>query len=175
MSGQESSQTVVEVQIAPVLVEPERQDVGPSDPLLIQRLEETAAATLRHEGTSGELALVLTDDPSIQELNRDFLGEDAPTDVLSFSALEEAGPFVTAPGAGGYLGDVIISYPRAVQQAREQGHAVELELNLLVVHGILHLLGYDHAEADEKRAMWAVQRSVLDQLHLAHVEPTEGD
>lgn len=164
MSGQEPFQVVVEVQIAPVLVEPDRQDVGPIDPQLIQRLEATAAATLRHEGRSGELALVLTDDPSIQELNRDFLGEDAPTDVLSFSALEEAGPFVTAPEAGGYLGDVIISYPRAVQQAREQGHAVELELDLLVVHGILHLLDYDHATAEDKALMWSHQERILFSL-----------
>lgn len=164
MNGQEPFQTVVEVQIAPVLVEPERQDVGFIDPLLVRRLKATAVATLRHEGQSGELALVLTDDQSIQELNRDFLGEDSPTDVLSFSALEEASPFVTAPEAGGYLGDVLISYPRAVQQAREQGHALELELDLLVVHGILHLLGYDHATAEEKALMWSRQESILSAL-----------
>jgi probable rRNA maturation factor len=164
LSLQEPFHTVVEVQIAPVLVEPEREDIGSIDPLLVRRLEATAAAALRHEGQSGELALVLTDDQSIQELNRDFLGEDTPTDVLSFSALEEAGPFVTAPEAGGYLGDVIISYPRAVQQAREQGHAVELELDLLVVHGILHLLGYDHATVEEKALMWSHQESILSGL-----------
>jgi probable rRNA maturation factor len=164
LSGQEPFQTVVEVQIAPVLVESDRQDVGTIDRLLVQRLEATASATLRHQGQSGELALVLTDDPSIQELNRDFLGEDVPTDVLSFSALEDAGPFVAAPEAGGYLGDVIISYPRAVQQAREQSHAVELELDLLVVHGILHLLGYDHATAEEKALMWSHQESILASL-----------
>lgn len=161
MSRQEPFQAVVDVQIAPVLVESEWQEIGFIDPLLVRRLEATATAALRHEGQPGEVALVLTDDQSIQELNRDFLGEDAPTDVLSFSALEEAGPFVSAPEAGGYLGDVIISYPRAVQQAREQGHAVELELDLLVVHGILHLLGYDHATEEEKSLMWSHQDSIL--------------
>lgn len=164
MSRQEPFQTTVEVQIAPVLVETERQDVGFIDPLLAERLEATAAAALRHEGRPGEVALILTDDQSIQELNRDFLGEDAPTDVLAFSALEEAGPFVSAPEAAGYLGDVIISYPRAVQQAREQGHAVGLELDLLVVHGILHLLGYDHATEEEKSLMWSHQTAILSGL-----------
>jgi probable rRNA maturation factor len=161
LSLQEPLQMFVEVQIAPVLVQPERQDIGFIDPLLAGRLEAAATAALQHEGRSGELALVLTDDQSIQELNRDFLGEDAPTDVLSFSALEEAGPFVTAPEAGVYLGDVIISYPRAVQQAGEQGHSVEQELNLLVVHGVLHLLGYDHATEEDKTLMWSRQETIL--------------
>jgi probable rRNA maturation factor len=161
LSSQKPFQRVVEVQIAPVLVETERQHVGSMDPSLSRRLEAAAMATLQHEGQSGEVAIVLTDDLSIQELNRDFLGEDAPTDVLSFSSQEEAGPFVSAPEAGGYLGDVIVSYPRAVQQASEQGHSVEQELDLLVVHGLLHLLGYDHALEEEKALMWSHQESIL--------------
>jgi probable rRNA maturation factor len=161
VSRQEPFQATIEVQVAPVLVEPEREDVGAIDPHLVERLEATARAALWHEGRSGEMALVLTDDASIQELNRDFLGEDAPTDVLSFSAQEETGPFVTAPEAGAYLGDVIISYPRAVQQAGEQGHTVGQELDLLVVHGILHLLGYDHATEEEKSVMWSHQDTIL--------------
>jgi probable rRNA maturation factor len=131
---------------------------------LAERLQRVASTVLRREGHSGELALVLTDDESIQELNRDFLGEDAPTDVLSFSAQEDAGPFVAAPEAGGYLGDVIISYPRAVQQAKEQGHSLEQELNLLIVHGILHLLGYDHAAEQDKAIMWSRQETILATL-----------
>lgn len=161
MSQEEPFETVVDVQIAPVLVESERQDVGFFGPLLTERLQATAMAVLQHEGQAGELALVLTDDPSIQELNRDFSGEDAPTDVLAFSAQEDGGPFVAAPEAGGYLGDVIISYPRAVQQAREQGHPVEQELDLLVVHGILHLFGYDHATDEERALMWSRQDAIL--------------
>lgn len=164
MSLGEPFETVVEVQIAPVLVEPKRQDLGFIDPLLAERLQATALAALHHEDRPGELTLVLTDDQSIQEFNRDFLGEDAPTDVLSFSAQEDASPFVAAPEAGGYLGDVIISYPRAVQQAREQGHPVEQELNLLVVHGILHLLGYDHATQEQKAIMWSRQERILADL-----------
>jgi probable rRNA maturation factor len=161
LSSHEPVHGVVEVQIAPILVETERQNLGLVDPLLSRRLEAAAMAALQHERRSGEVTLVLTVDQSIQELNRDFLGEDRPTDVLSFSAQEEVGPFVSAPETGGYLGDVIISYPRAVQQASEHSHSVEQELDLLVVHGLLHLLGYDHATEEEKALMWSHQESIL--------------
>lgn len=152
---------IVDVQIAPGLVEPDRQDLGLDAVLAADRLRATAEAVLRREGRPGELALVITDDQGIRELNREFLGEDVPTDVLSFSAQEDAGPFVAAPEAGAYLGDVIISYPRAIEQAEELGHPVEQELNLLVVHGVLHLLGYDHATEEDKALMWSRQESIL--------------
>ena len=129
-------------------------------------MQAVIQTALRHQGRPGELTLVVTDDEGIRALNRDFLGVDAPTDVLSFSAQEDGGPFVAAPETGGYLGDVILSYPRAVEQAREQGHSTEQELNLLVVHGVLHLLGYDHADAAEKAAMWAQQEAILELLCL---------
>lgn len=127
-------------------------------------LRAVAEATLRQEGVAGELTLVITDDAGIQELNRDFLDIDAPTDVLAFSAREDTGAFVVAPEGGDYLGDVIVSYPRAVAQAGEQGHPVEQELALLVAHGVLHLLGYDHAEAEEQTLMWARQAAILGTL-----------
>jgi len=127
-------------------------------------LRAVAEAALRQEGVAGEVTLVITDDVGIQELNRDFLDIDAPTDVLAFSAREETGGFVSAPEASGYLGDVIVSYPRAAAQAGEQGHSVERELALLVVHGVLHLLGYDHAEAEEQTRMWARQEAILASL-----------
>ena len=69
-----------------------------------------------------------------------------------------------APEAGGYLGDVIISYPRAVSQAQEHGHSTEQQLDLLVVHGMLHLMGYDHADEEERAAMWARQDAILSNL-----------
>jgi probable rRNA maturation factor len=131
---------------------------------LAERLREIARAVLRHEGRQGELTLVVTDDEGIRALSRDFLGLDVPTDVLSFGAQEESGPFVSAPEAGSYLGDVIVSYPRAVEQAQEQGHSTEQELSLLIVHGVLHLLGYDHADDAEKAVMWARQDAILSIL-----------
>jgi probable rRNA maturation factor len=151
-------QVEVDVQVAPAYAEA----------VPAECLQAAARAVLQTEGWAGAgravLTLVITDDSGIQSLNRDFLGNDAPTDVLAFSALEDNGPFIAAPEASGYLGDVIVSYPRAVAQAQEHGHSPEQELNLLAVHGILHLLGYDHADDEERAAMWARQDAILDGL-----------
>ena len=126
-------------------------------------LERAARAVLDLSGVpDADLSIVLVDDARIQTLNRDFLAHDAPTDVLSFPADEPD------PETGRrYLGDVVISLVRAEEQAREHGHAAETEMQLLVVHGILHLLGHDHAEAGEKERMWAAQAGVLERLGIS--------
>ena len=112
-----------------------------------------------------DMTIVLTDDSQLHELNREYLGVDAPTDVLSFPASE------TDPETGAtYLGDILVSIPRAMQQAQVAGHTVEAEVQLLVVHGTLHLLGYDHAEAEEKARMWKAQAEVMSRLGLSHVK-----
>ena len=116
------------------------------------------------DSASSDITIVLTDDTQLHELNRDYLGVDAPTDVLSFPASE------LDPETGStYLGDILISIPRAAQQAQAAGHPIEAEVQLLVVHGVLHLLGYDHAEADEKARMWAEQSKVLERLGLVYI------
>ena len=117
-------------------------------------LHRIAAEVLGQEGVAGEteLSLIVTDDEAIRELNRRFRGVEAPTDVLAFGAGEEE-HFVSAPESPPYLGDVVISYQRALAQATELGHAVAEELKLLVIHGILHLLGYDHQEKAAAREM----------------------
>ena len=127
----------------------------------VERLERAVMVTLEREERPGEVTVVITDDEGIRELNRDFMGEDEATDVLSFPSQEDGGPFIAAPGSDDYLGDVVISYARAVTQAFEQEHPVERELDLLVVHGVLHVLGMDHADADEAAAMQAVERELL--------------
>ena len=132
--------------------------------LSAERLRRTVEAVLRQEGRQGQASLVVVSDKEIQALNRDYLGRDAPTDVLAFAAQETCGPFVAAPEAAAYLGDVIVSYPRAVAQAQEQGHPTGRELDLLIVHGVLHLLGYDHTDDEEKARMWARQDEVLSHL-----------
>jgi probable rRNA maturation factor len=147
----DQDQVAVEVQIAPAF----------SGAVPAEGLQALVEVVLRHEGRVGEVTLVVTDDEGIRALNRDFLGLDAPTDVLSFGAQEDSGPFIAAPEMGSYLGDVIVSYPRAVAQAEERGHPVQQELNFLVVHGVLHLLGYDHADEEEKAVMWARQEAIL--------------
>lgn len=144
----------VEVQIAPAF----------GQLLSAERLGAVGETVLCQEGVEGQVTLVITDDQGIRELNRDFLGIDAPTDVLAFGAQEGDESFVVSPEAQGYLGDVIISYPRAVTQAKELGHPLELEIRLLIVHGLLHLLGYDHAGKAEKTIMWARQDAILRDL-----------
>ena len=133
-------------------------------PFDIALLEQAALAALGYQSTDGDLTLVLTDDDQLHRLNRDFLGVDAPTDVLSFPASE------TDPETGAcYLGDILLSIPRAAAQARAAGHPLADEARLLVVHGVLHLLGHDHAEADEKARMWKAQAEILENLGLGHV------
>lgn len=133
-------------------------------------LERAARAALEHEMQSldSELSIVLTNDARLKELNRDYLGIDAPTDVLSFPASE------TDPETGArYIGDILISIARAESQATAAGHPLESEVQLLVVHGVLHLLGHDHAEAQEKARMWQAQAEILAQLGLANVQVRE--
>jgi probable rRNA maturation factor len=114
---------------------------------------------------SADMTIVLTDDAQLHELNREYLSIDAPTDVLSFPAAE------SDPETGiMYLGDILISIPRATQQAEAAGHSVEAEVQLLVVHGTLHLLGHDHASATEKARMWQAQSEVMSHLGLAHIK-----
>jgi probable rRNA maturation factor len=115
-----------------------------------------------------DLTIVLTDDQHLHELNLEYLGVDSPTDVLSFPSSERD------PQTGArYLGDVLISVPRAEIQARSAGHPLESEVQLLVVHGVLHLLGYDHAEPGEKSAMWKLQTEILQALGLGEIQIRE--
>jgi len=126
-----------------------------------KRLKLVIQATLNFEKVSDkvEVTLVITGDEQIQELNLEYLGNDAPTDVLSFPSDE------IDPDSGfRYLGDIILSYPRAAEQALASGHAVSAELELLIVHAVLHLLGYDHADPIGKAKMWASQTSILSKL-----------
>jgi len=132
----------------------------------VRHLREAAVKTLTHENVQGnpELTIAITDDEAIRTLNRKHRGVDAPTDVLSFAETETGAPFVAAPGEPVYLGDVVISFPRAEAQAQAGGHPVASELTLLVIHGVLHLLGHDHAKAREKRKMWTAQADILREL-----------
>ena len=134
---------------------------------LIQRAVN-AALDHQSESLDSELTVVLTDDSKIQELNRNYLGIVAPTDVLSFPASE------TDPETGArYIGDILISMPYAAKSAEKAGHPLESEVQLLVVHGVLHLLGYDHAEADEKARMWKEQAEILESLGLGDIKIRE--
>jgi probable rRNA maturation factor len=136
----------------------------------LEWLGSVAQATLEAEGLgTAVLTLVVTDDEAVRALNRDYLGIDAPTDVLSFGG--GSPDFVNPPDAEAYLGDLVIAYPQASAQASAAGHTIEAELALLVVHGVLHLLGYDHVRSKDKAAMWGRQSDILSQLGLAHIQP----
>jgi probable rRNA maturation factor len=132
--------------------------------------------TLKAQGVSpsAEMGLVITDQARVQELNRTYRGEDRPTDVLAFymtSEEEKQGVaserFVVAPDGKLHLGEVIISYPQAVIQAQERGHSVAKELAILIIHGVLHLLGYDHERPEQKREMAAREQAILPAISLA--------
>ncbi len=142
---------------------------GRTSPIAKELVQRAARAALAQQAMDGDLSVVLTDDTHIQELNRDYLGTDAPTDVLSFPASE------TDPQSGRrYRGDILISVPRAAQQARAAGHPVEAEVQLLVIHGVLHLLGHDHAKPADKSRMWAAQSAVLQSIGLGDIEVRES-
>jgi probable rRNA maturation factor len=131
-------------------------------------LARAAQAALSHQSAPAEadLTIVITGDAEIQELNRQYMEIDAPTDVLSFPAGE------LNPETGHtYLGDIVISFPRALTQAQQGGHPAAQELQLLVVHGVLHLLGYDHADPAGKASMWAAQADVLRCLDNPLTDP----
>lgn len=137
------------------------------------RLVAAVDAVLHHQGVAiGEVSLVVAGDALLHQLNRDYRGVDAVTDVLSFPALAvgesgvESAAFVSAPEAAAYLGDVVISYPAAQRHAMAAGHPIEDELCLLAVHGTLHLLGYDHASAADEARMWTLQETVLRSLDI---------
>ncbi len=130
-------------------------------------LERAAEAALAHQAAPAEadLTIVLSDDAQLHELNRQWMEVDAPTDVLSFPSDE------TDPDTGSrYLGDILISVPYAARQAALAGHPAQAEVQLLVVHGVLHLMGHDHAEAGEKARMWAAQAEILAQLGLGNIQ-----
>ena len=116
-----------------------------------------------------EVGLVFTDSEAVRQLNRDYRGVDEPTDVLAFYMLpqkEDDSSFALPPDGVTRLGEVIISYPQAVEQAKEQGHATERELALLIIHGILHLLGYDHEEPEEEAKMRTREKELLEKCLL---------
>ncbi|MEW6034943.1 MAG: rRNA maturation RNase YbeY [Chloroflexota bacterium] len=132
------------------------------------RLISIVERTLAAEGILQpvELSLVVTGQRQVQRLNREYRSVDEPTDVLAFAL---GGPhggqrFVLPPDGVLRLGELAISYPQAVSQAAEQGHSVTREVALLVVHGVLHLLGYDHIQPGDRARMRTREQAVLGLL-----------
>jgi len=132
-------------------------------PLWLRRIARLAL-TAANAAANAEMGLVITGDAPVHRLNRDYLAEDRPTDVLSFPMLESVADnplFVNPPDGQLHLGEVIISYPQAVKQAAAHGHPVAKEITLLLVHGILHLLAYDHDIPSRKQVMRRRERAIM--------------
>lgn len=138
-----------------------------------------ADTVLDQEGCpyEAQISLVLTDDQEIHRTNKEFRGIDRPTDVLSFpmvdfpapadySVLEEDDSYFHPETGELLLGDIMISIPRAVEQAKEYGHSVKREYAFLIAHSMLHLLGFDHMEESERLVMEEKQEQALKYLHI---------
>lgn len=130
---------------------------------LLSELLQIAAEAEQVAG--GEVSLSFVDDEAIQSLNREYRGVDSPTDVLSFPMLSEDEWDSLEPED--LLGDIIISIPTAIRQSEQYGHSFERELGFLLVHGFLHLLGYDHETEEQEQEMFALQERILQQAGLA--------
>lgn len=112
-----------------------------------------------------EMTIVITDNETVESLNQTHRGISAPTDVLSFPA-EPLPDGLTDEDEGIYIGDTIIAYPYARQQAELLGHDLTHSLMLLVVHSTLHLLGYDHDTPENRAVMWTEQADILTELNI---------
>ena len=123
----------------------------------------------QNAGSNVELSLVITGQEVVQQLNKIYRGKDESTDVLAFSMVpagQEPGapPFVMPPDGVAHLGEVIISYPQAVIQAKERQHPVDREIAILIIHGVLHLLGYEHDKPDLERQMRGREKEILSSI-----------
>jgi probable rRNA maturation factor len=125
------------------------------------RVRDAVNQTINYAATSNQVSLtvVFENDEKLHQLNNQYLGIDAPTDVLAFPA-----DYVDPETGNRYLGDILISVPRALEQATSGNHPLNDELQLLVVHGVLHLLGYDHVVNNEKERMQTAQSAILLRL-----------
>ncbi len=132
----------------------------PEPPLDVDRWAQLAEAAAHHEGGIGELTLTFVDATDIAELNAEHMGKDGPTDVLSFPMDDEP-----MPGVPTLLGDIVICPAAAIEQFEAHAGTLDDELALLVVHGVLHVLGHDHAEPAEAATMRGRELALLERFH----------
>ncbi|MBK8021443.1 MAG: rRNA maturation RNase YbeY [Chloroflexi bacterium] len=141
-------------------IEVQNDQEFPAEPEALVRAAVTVLTAHDVEPDSA-MTIVLTDDAAVAALNLQFRGVDAPTDVLSFPMDENP-----VPGEAPYLGDLVIAYPYSAAQAERESFPMDQGLLLLVVHGTLHLLGYDHGTPEERAEMWDAQEAALNALHV---------
>ena len=114
-----------------------------------------------------EMSLLLVGEKRIRSLNKQYRGQDRVTDVLSFGYLESKRKFITPRTSSMILGDVVICYPQAKKQAKQEGHSTLTEIGILFIHGLLHLLGFDHEEGDNQaKKMMRLEKKIIKKLNL---------
>ena len=116
---------------------------------------------------NAEVSITFTDNKHIHEINREYRKVDRPTDVISFALNEGDEPEIEGGAPINVLGDIIISVEKAVEQAKDYGHSVEREVAFLTVHGMLHLLGYDHMEEEDRKEMRQEEDFVMEKLGIS--------
>ncbi|MEV7633333.1 rRNA maturation RNase YbeY [Microbacterium sp. NPDC089318] len=131
------------------------------DETVLQRLTDFNLAQL-HVSPDAEVAIVLVDEGAMESLHVQWMDEPGPTDVLSFPMDELRPGSAENPTPPGLLGDIVLCPQVAEAQAQTAGHSLMDELILLTTHGLLHLLGFDHAEPDEEREMFGLQKSLIE-------------
>ncbi|KQM60189.1 MULTISPECIES: rRNA maturation RNase YbeY [unclassified Agreia] len=141
-------------------IEINNESAIPVDETAILRLATYALDQL-HVHPDAELAIVLVDEAAMEQLHVQWMDEPGPTDVLSFPMDELRPGTEDAPTPPGLLGDIVLCPQVAEVQAAGAGHTILDELQLLTAHGVLHLLGFDHAEPDEEKEMFGLQRDIL--------------
>jgi probable rRNA maturation factor len=145
-------------------------ETGELAPEQVQQIIQLLQLAAKREEVNGdsELSLTFVDNEKIHEINREYRGIDRPTDVISFALEEntEGEMEIIGQDLPRVLGDIIISIPRAKEQAEEYGHSFMRELGFLAVHGFLHLLGYDHGTKEEEQQMFSRQEEILQEFGL---------
>jgi probable rRNA maturation factor len=145
-------------------------ETGELAPEQVQQIIQLLQLAAKREEVNGdsELSLTFVDNEKIHEINREYRGIDRPTDVISFALEEntEGEMEIIGQDLPRVLGDIIISIPKAKQQAEEYGHSFMRELGFLAVHGFLHLLGYDHGTKEEEQQMFSRQEEILQEFGL---------
>lgn len=141
-------------------IEINNESAIPVDEAAIQRLAAFALDAM-HVHADAELAIVLVDEGAMEQLHVQWMDEPGPTDVLSFPMDELRPGTEDAPTPAGLLGDIVLCPQVAQGQAETAGHSTLDELLLLTTHGVLHLLGFDHAEPEEEKEMFGIQRDIL--------------
>ena len=152
-----------------IIISKELEDIGIEDAIIeeIKRAVDTIGGL--YDIKDSEVSITLTNDETLHELNRDYRGIDRPTDVLSFAFHESDEPEIITDDideAIDTLGDIIISVERAKTQSEDYGHSLRREIVFLTVHGMLHLLGYDHMEESDRLEMEKEQEYIMSQLGI---------